>query len=107
MALKMSSTLPTMMPMMFLHQLPEVHDLACDDTCPVCLEKYAPTKPPAPGIIERLFSMVVPREPEPIDDKLELAVRLPCQHVVGLRCIKRWVSPVEGGQSTVRYIFCP
>lgn len=105
--LKMSSTLPKMTPKEFLLQLPEAHDLACDDACPVCLEKYAPTKASAPGLVERFFSMVVPREPEPINPRLELAVRLPCQHVLGLRCIKRWVSPVEGGQCTCPYVGIP
>lgn len=107
MALKMSSTLPIMTPKEFLLQLPKVQDLTCDDTCPVCMEKYAPIKAPAPGIVERFFSMVVPREPESINHKLELAVRLPCQHVLGLRCIKRWVSPVEGGQCTCPYVSAP
>lgn len=108
MALKMPFTLPIITPKEFLLQLPEVHDMACDDTCPVCLEKYAPTKALAPGIVGRFFSMVVPREQERIDpNKLELAVRLPCQHVLGLRCIKRWVSPVEGGQSTCPYVSAP
>ena len=107
MALKLSHTLPQMMRKDFLRQLPEVHDLTDGDNCPLCLAKYRPSNPPAPGIIERLASTFFGQKPEPIDADFEVAVRLPCQHVLGLSCMERWVSPLEGGQTTCPYVSPP
>ena len=106
MALKLSHTLPQMMPKDFLMQLPKVHDLTDDDDdqCPLCMAKYRPSNPPAPGIIERLASTFIRHNPEPIDTDFEVAVRLPCQHVLGLKCMQRWVSPIEGRQTTCPYV---
>ena len=106
MALKLSHPLPQMMRKDFLMQLPKVHDLTADDddTCPLCMAKYRPRDPPAPGIIERLASTFVRRNPEAIETDFEVAVRLPCQHVLGLKCMQRWVSPVESGQTTCPYV---
>lgn len=103
MALTLSHTLPKMMRKDFLAQLPEVHDLTDDDKCPLCLAKYRPSNPPAPGIMERLASTFIRQNPEPIDTDFEIAVRLPCQHVLGLNCMERWVSP-QGGQTTCPYV---
>lgn len=97
----MSTALPTMMPMQFLHQLPEAHDVT-DEECRICLQKYVPTNAPPPRIINRLISMVGRGDPGPI--KTEHPVRLPCQHVLGSECIKRWISPTEGGQNTCPYV---
>lgn len=87
-----------MRPKDFLHQLPEAQPLTDDEECPVCLQKYVPTKTTVPGIMERLVSIVVRREAEP-----EHAVLLPCQHVLGSECIKRWISPADGNQNTCPY----
>lgn len=89
-----------MMPKEFLRQLPEVRDLM-DEECLVCLQKYVPTNAPAPGIVERVLSMAVSRGSDPIH--AEHAVRLPCQHVIGSECIKRWISPLKGDQNTCPY----
>ncbi len=105
MAYKMSSVIPNMMPKDFLYSLPRVHNLTSDDKCPICLENYRAVQAPASGIFGHLVSMV--RGPEPIDTEAEYAVRLPCQHVFGINCIKRWVSPVEGGHSTCPYVSTP
>lgn len=86
----------------FLRELPEVRDLTDDEECPVCLQKYVPTNTPAPGIIERVLSMAVSRGSDLIH--AEHAVRLPCQHVLGSECIKRWISPLKGDQSTCPYV---
>ncbi|CAD6567639.1 MAG: hypothetical protein ASARMPREDX12_000575 [Alectoria sarmentosa] len=94
----MSPALPSMRPKDFLRQLPEAQPLADDEECPVCLQKYVPTKTTVPGIMERLHSIVVRREAEP-----EHAVLLPCQHVLGSECIKRWISPADGNQNTCPY----
>ena len=99
----MSLALRTLTPKGFLCQLPKVQDLTDDAECPICLEKYLPTKPAAPGIIGRLLSTIaIRREPEPIET--EHAVRLPCQHVVGRKCISRWISDGEGNQKTCPYV---
>lgn len=98
----MSPALPRMTPRDFLGQLPEAQDLPDCDECPVCLQKYVSAKAPAPGIIERIFSMAARRDPEPIEP--EHAVRLPCQHVLGSKCIKRWISRTEGDQNTCPYV---
>lgn len=99
----MSPAIPTLTPKSFLRQLPEVQDLTEDDECPVCLQNYVPTKDTTPGIIERILSLAaVRRVPEPVDP--EHAVRLPCQHVLGSDCIKRWISPAEGNQNTCPYV---
>ena len=103
---KMSPSLPAMMPSHFLRELPEVQDLAEDDECPVCLQNYVPTdyvprNAPAPGLIARLVSMAVGRKPEPMET--EHAVRLPCQHILGSKCIRRWISPQKGNQNTCPY----
>ena len=77
----------------FLSQLPEVQDVTDDDECPVCLQTYLPTTAvaaPAPGMIQGFLSRFLRQEPEPI--KPETAVRLPCQHMIGSRCIKHWLS---------------
>ena len=97
----MSTALPTMMPMKFLEQLPKAHDVTDDDECPICLHKYVPTNAPPAGVINRLFSMIGRQDPEPTG---EHAVRLPCQHVLGSECIKRWISPAEGHQNTCPYV---
>ena len=94
----MAPALPRMRPKDFLSQLPEAQPLTDDEECPVCLQKYVPTKTTDPGIIERLLSLVVRREAEP-----EHAVLLPCQHVLGSECIKRWISPADGNQNTCPY----
>ena len=111
MAQKPSHTLPKMMPKDFLTQLPEAHNLTDnnDDKCPVCLAKYRPRNPPpARGMIERLASTLFVRgNPEAIETEFEVAVRLPCQHVLGAKCMKRWVSPIEGGQTTCPYVSSP
>ena len=98
----MPTALPTMTPMQFLRQLPEVHDVTDEDECPICLQKYVPTNAPPPKFLDRLFSMVGRREPAPIET--EHAVRLPCQHVLGSECIKRWISPAKGRQNTCPYV---
>ena len=92
------------MPRDFVRQLPMVHDLTGDDSCPICLDKYKPAEAPAPGIITRLVSMAVNRAPEPNRSEMEHAVRLPCQHVIGRDCIERWTSPLDGGQDTCPYV---
>ncbi|KAF6221984.1 hypothetical protein HO133_001952 [Letharia lupina] len=97
----MFPALPRMTPTDFLRQLPEAQDLPDHDECPVCLQEYVSAKAPAPVIIERILSMAARRDPEPIET--EHAVRLPCQHVLGSKCIKRWISPTEGDQNTCPY----
>ncbi|KAL9134705.1 MAG: hypothetical protein Q9175_004106 [Cornicularia normoerica] len=97
----MPSALPEMRPKEFLRQLPEAQDLTDDDECPVCLQKYVCAKTSPPGIIQSLFSIAVRREPESIET--EHAVRLPCQHILGSKCIKRWISPAGGNQNTCPY----
>ncbi|CAD6574877.1 MAG: hypothetical protein ASARMPRED_006957 [Alectoria sarmentosa] len=94
----MSPALPAMRPKDFLRQLPEAQPLTEHEECPVCLQKYVPTKTTVPGIMERLHSIVVRREAE-----AEHAVLLPCQHVLGSECIKRWISPADGNQNTCPY----
>lgn len=74
----------------FLRSLPRVGeaDLPEGSECGICKEKYS-----------NLDS-----HPEAVDTP----VRLPCQHVVGSDCIRRWVSPDEHGKNTCpfcRYIF--
>ena len=98
----MSFTLPQMTPIAFIRQLPEVQDVTDDDECHICTEKYRPAKAPAPGIVESLYSMVVRREPE--STETERAVRLPCQHVLGRRCLKIWFSANEGYHNTCPYV---
>ena len=98
---KMSTALPKMMPTQFLHQLPEALDVT-DGECRICLQKYVPTNARPAGVINRLFSIVSRQDPEPT--KTEHAVRLPCQHILGSECIKRWISPAEGGQNTCPYV---
>lgn len=108
MAHNLSSPLPKMMPRDFLRQLPKVHDLTPDDNCPICMDKYEPRKAPAPGIISRIVSMAIWREPEKVEcEEFDRAVRLPCQHVVGKKCITRWISPAEGEQSRCPYVSSP
>ena len=86
----------------FLSQLPEVQDVTDDDECPVCLQSYVPTNAPtapAPGMIQGFLSRFVRQGPEPIER--EAAVRLPCQHVIGSKCIKLWLS--QKGHNTCPY----
>ncbi|CAF9921259.1 hypothetical protein IMSHALPRED_005124 [Imshaugia aleurites] len=97
-----TTTLPSMTPFAFLNQLPLAHDLPDDSECPICVQQYGPGKAAAaPGLVESLFSMVVRREPEAIET--ERAVRLPCQHVLGWRCVRRWIHPKRGNQNTCPY----
>ena len=106
----MSIALPEMTPEVFLRQLPKVQDFSTDsDECPVCLEQYRRTRVTATGIIDRVLAMVVhrAREPEPEPIGTEDAVRLPCQHIFGSECIKRWISPAEGDQNTCPYVSGP
>ena len=90
----------------FLSQLPEVQDVTDDDECPVCLQSYLPTTAPTakvPGMIQGFLSMFGQIEPE-------YAVRLPCQHVIGSKCIKRWLSSEEGHNTCpycVKQLFTP
>ena len=95
----------------FLSQLPEVHDVTDDEECPVCLQSYSPTTAPttpAPGMIQGFLSMFVRQERETIEP--ETAVRLPCHHVMGSNCIKRWLSRGEGRNTCpycVKQLFLP
>ena len=95
----------------FLKQLPEVQDVTDDDECPVCLQSYLRTTVPTarvPRMIQGFLSMFGRQEPEPIEP--ETAVRLPCQHVIGSQCIKRWLSSVEGHTTCpycVKQLFTP
>ena len=108
MAQKCSARPHHMMPRDFLWQLPKVQNIAADDNiCGVCLDEYRPAEAPAPGYIASLISMVVGPRPAPIDPESECAVRLPCQHVIGFNCIKRWISPSEGGHTSCPYVSCP
>ena len=77
----------------FLSQLPEVQDVTDDEECPLCLQSYLPTTTPAPRMIQGFLSMFLRQEPEPIEP--ETAVRLPCHHVIGSKCIARWLSAGE------------
>lgn len=90
------------MPMQFLRQLPEAHDVTDDDECRICLQKYVPTNAPPAGVINCLLSMVGLQDPERTET--EHAVRLPCQHILGSECIKRWISPAEGNSNTCPYV---
>ena len=87
-----------MMPMDFLYQLEMCHDIGKDERCMICLEQY---NAPAPGFFERLLSFAVRRQPEP---EGEIAVRLPCKHVLGYKCLERWILPGEGGHTTCPYV---
>ena len=74
----------------FLRNLPQVGeaDLPKGSECGICQEKYGNVDS-HPGA-------------------MDTPVRLPCQHVVGSDCIRRWVSPSEHGKNTCpfcRYIF--
>ena len=95
----------------FLSQLPKVQDVTDDDECPVCLQSYLPTTAPpapAPGMIQGFLSRFVRQKPEPIEP--ETAVRLPCQHVIGSKCIKRWLSSEEDHNTCpycVKQLFTP
>ena len=101
-----TTTLPSMTPFAFLNQLPLAHDLPDDSECPICVQQYGPGKAAAaPGLVESLFSMVVRREPEAIET--ERAVRLPCQHVLGWQCVRRWIHPKGGNQNTCPYVSAP
>ena len=107
----MAPILPRMRLKEFLSQLPEVQDVTDDDECPVCLQTYIPTPAPAapaPGGFQGFFSKFIRQGPEPIEP--ESAVRLPCRHVIGSRCIKRWLSPEEGHNTCpycVQQLFTP
>ena len=74
----------------FLSNLPRVReaDLPKGSECGICQEKYSNVDS-HPGA-------------------MDTPVRLPCQHVIGSDCIRRWVSPDEHGKNTCpfcRYIF--
>ena len=74
----------------FLRNLAQVGeaDLPKDSECGICQEKYGN----------------VDSHPGAMDNP----IRLPCQHVIGSDCIRRWVSPSEHGKNTCpfcRYIF--
>ncbi|KAM0806156.1 hypothetical protein BDR22DRAFT_958597 [Usnea florida] len=58
----------------FLKQLPAVpmDSLPRGSDCPICLSEYSPTEGDYP-------------------------VQLPCQHNVGLKCIRKWLSPKRSG----------
>ena len=108
MAHKITHPIPHMMRQTFLKSLPKMHELGGKDDCPICCFTYKAPKAPAPGVIESLYSMIFPRapepEPEPAAVKPEIALRLPCQHVLGSRCITRWISPFGGGHNTCPYV---
>ena len=95
----------------FLSQLPKVQNVTDDEECPVCLQIYLPITAPtakASGIIQGFLSMFGRQEPEPIEP--EYAVRLPCQHVIGSKCIKRWLSSEQGHNTCpycVKQLFTP
>ena len=72
----------------FLRNLPHVGeaDLPEGYECGICQEKYGN------GRVR------------------DAPVRLPCQHIIGSDCIRKWVSPDEYGQDTCpfcRYVFFP
>ena len=64
----------------FLRGLPRVPTAERpSDTCMICLRQY--------GVSESN------------DDVAEVAVRLPCDHVMGLGCITTWLTPAGGGRN--------
>ena len=74
----------------FLSNLPQVGeaDLPKGSECGICQEKYSNVDS-HPGA-------------------MDTPVRLPCQHIIGSDCIRKWVSPDEHGKNTCpfcRYIF--
>ena len=107
----MAPGLPHMRLSEFLSQLPEVQEVTDHDECPVCLQSYLPTTAPitpAPGMIQGFLSRFLRQRPEPIEP--ESALQLPCQHVIGSKCIKRWLSSVEGHNTCpycIKQLFTP
>ena len=76
----------------FLRQLPKVEKdiLPKGSDCPICQEKYGTISP-------NTWST-------------EVALRLPCQHIVGSECIRLWLHPDEAAKNTCpycRYEFFP
>ena len=74
----------------FLRGLPQVGeaDVPQDYECGICQEKYGKVDLHAPA--------------------RDALVRLPCQHLIGSDCIRKWVSPDEHGKNTCpfcRYVF--
>lgn len=74
----------------FLRNLPQVGeaDLPKGSECGICQEKYGKVDPHAGG--------------------MDAPVRLPCQHIIGSDCIRKWVSPGENDKNTCpfcRYVF--
>ncbi|KAL2036902.1 hypothetical protein N7G274_010327 [Stereocaulon virgatum] len=69
----------------FLRQLPKVEKdvLPKGSDCPICQEKYGTISP-------NTWST-------------EVALRLPCQHVVGSECIRLWLHPDEAVKNTCPY----
>ena len=66
----------------FLRNLPQVgeDELPDDKQCGICREKFGKAELHA--------------------EAMEIPVRLPCQHIVGSDCIRKWVSPEEHGKNT-------
>ena len=66
----------------FLRNLPQVGEAELPDgkQCGICQEKYGKVDLHAGA--------------------MDVPVRLPCQHIVGSDCIRKWVSPDEHGKNT-------
>ena len=68
----------------FLHHLPQIPitDLPPNSECPICKDEYYTTNEVGSS---------------------EIAVMLPCQHVIGGSCIKSWLSPTKEAKNSCPY----